>query len=322
MLSACARSTHTCVVLDGHVLVYGGMRRDATESEEVERTVFRDVSTLAFDQFGSVEINFPSLTIQQAIGHGAYAAVHRAIYEGRVVAVKQFTLGMDEREALNAFRKEVEVLMTVKHKNTLTMIGVLSHPRLLLLVTEFCENGSLDSFLEKRTCSYVEKLRLLCGAAEGVRYLHSVGIVHRDLKCCNILVASDGTAKIADFGFATMQKNRQTMAGGTVEWMAPELLRDDDCLVQCTEAMDTFSFGIVLWEVFTGKRPYANVSPLEVRNYIVNENGRPPIEPDVPADYAALMARCWHGDPRQRPTFADICSELAAILSRAECAAS
>eukprot|EP01094_Clydonella_sp_ATCC50884_P010612 TRINITY_DN2033_c1_g1_i1.p1 TRINITY_DN2033_c1_g1~~TRINITY_DN2033_c1_g1_i1.p1 ORF type:complete len:2147 (+),score=597.65 TRINITY_DN2033_c1_g1_i1:403-6441(+) len=155
------------------------------------------------------------------------------------------------------------------------------------------------------------RISIAIGAARGMAYLHSKGIIHRDLKSPNILITADWDAKITDFGGsrATSIQSRGLMTKtniGTTRWLAPEVHLG----LEYTQAVDVYSFGIVLWELLAGKIPFADVPwDAEVVDGVV-KGVRPPLPPYTPPELGKLIVECWDGDPAKRPDFKYVLAKL------------
>ena len=166
------------------------------------------------------------------------------------------------------------------------------------------DHGSLHDLIHNETVIIDAGiiLPILRDIVQGVRYLHSAEpqVLHCDLKAQNILVDSRFRAKVADFGLS--QKKPRKGAVGTPFWMAPELLRGES---SNTAASDVYSFGIILYEVYSRKDPYENESFDEVLQQVADltVNKRPPIPQACPTEIQYIMTECLKADPRIRPTF-------------------
>jgi serine/threonine protein kinase len=167
------------------------------------------------------------------------------------------------------FRKEVEVLRTVRSPRTVLFIGAATRPPDLAIVMEKM-HMSLFDYLHK--CSQPPKplanpkhlkrcMQILHDTAAGLQALLSYDIIHRDLKSPNVLLDTQGRAKVADFGLSRFLRRKKYVStlncdAGTPAWMAPELLRAEPGSV--TPAADVWSYGVVLWEVFSGRVPWGD----------------------------------------------------------------
>jgi serine/threonine protein kinase len=189
-------------------------------------------------------------------------------------------------------------LSALRHPNILLFMGATTRPAAaaeggadapaplegLSIVSEYLCGGSLWDFLHSPSVSYSWDTALVMAAdiAKGVAHLHGEGIIHRDLKSANLLLDRGGTLKVADFGLARVKAHTFTMTGqcGTVQWMAPEVLGSQ----RYAEPADTYSYGIVLWEIATRRCPYEGMQPIQVAMAVLHENQRP--------NHSLVPARC------------------------------
>ena len=130
------------------------------------------------------------------------------------------------------------------------------------IITEYLAGGSLRKFLhqqEQHSVPLELVLKLALDIARGMQYLHSQGILHRDLKSENLLLGEDMCVKVADFGISCLESQCGSAKGftGTYRWMAPEMIKEK----HHTKKVDVYSFGIVLWELLTGQTPFDNMTP-------------------------------------------------------------
>jgi len=205
------------------------------------------------------------------------------------------------------FISEMRILSKLRHPCITTVMGAIIEDRTEpALVMEFMDRGSLYDLLHNETMILEGELLLpiLCDIAQGIRFLHAASpqVIHGDLKCGNILVDGRFRAKVADFGLT--QKKQVGKGTGTPYWMAPELLRGE----RNTVASDVYSFGIILYEVYSRKDPYEGEDYHEVLKLVANPNvnKRPGIPASMPHSMKGLMEECLHALPNKRPTFGNI----------------
>jgi len=185
-----------------------------------------------------------------------------------------------------------------------------------MLVMEYMVHGSLYDLLHNKTVIEVEGeqiLPILQDISHGIRFLHAATpqVIHGDLKAQNILVDSKFRAKVADFG---LSQKKQVGATGTPYWMAPELLRRES---PNTAASDVYSFGIILYEVYSRCEPYEGEDFEKVLRGVIDPaiKKRPPIPNACPKQIRSLMSKCLLDNADERPTFEEIDTKLKLLDS-------
>ncbi|BFG17571.1 hypothetical protein CerSpe_038440 [Prunus speciosa] len=243
------------------------------------------------------EIDATLLRYEKKIASGSYGDLFQGSFCGQDVAIKVLST---ERlnETMREFTQEVYIMRKVRHKNVVQLIGACTKPPKLCIVTEFLSGGSMYDFVHKQTgaLSLQSLLRVAIDVSRGMNYLHQNNIIHRDLKAANLLMDENGVVKVADFGIARVQAQSGVMTAetGTYRWMAPEVIEHKPY----DHKADVFSFGVVLWELLTGK------------------GLRPTIPRHTNPMLMELMERCWQQDPSLRPEFSEIVKMLKHIARR------
>ncbi|PZC86326.1 ephrin type-B receptor 2 [Helicoverpa armigera] len=270
------------------------------------------------------EIDASCITIEAIIGGGEFGDVCRGKLKlpascGQEidVAIKTLKPGSTER-ARRDFLAEASIMGQFEHPNVIFLQGVVTKCNPIMIITEFMENGSLDTFLRANDGKFrvVQLVGMLRGIATGMQYLSEMNYIHRDLAARNVLVNSQLVCKIADFGLSreieSTADGAYTTRGGKipVRWTAPEAI----AFRKFTSASDVWSMGIVCWEVMSfGERPYWNWSNQDVIKSI--EKGyRLPAPMDCPEAVYQLMLDCWQKERTHRPTFASIVKTLDKLI--------
>ncbi|CAF0895312.1 unnamed protein product [Adineta ricciae] len=244
------------------------------------------------------------------IGTGMEGSVFHGKLNGQDVACKR----VKNKEETN-----IKHLKKLDHNNVVKFRGISVAPPLFYIVMEYCAYGSLYDVLKRRRDirSYTKPTQVLDWSRQisnGVDYLHSNKIVHRDLKSPNILFSDQHTLKISDFGISKELGNRRSQImsfSGTSAWMAPEVIRKE----LCSEKIDVWSFGIVLWEILTCNVPYDNIDPSAIVWGVGKGSLTLPIPASVPEGFKLLMNMCWDQQPSGRPSFPEITKHLDARKS-------
>lgn len=252
------------------------------------------------------EIDPSHLKFEKQIASGSYGELFKGTYRSQEVAIKIL-----KHERLNAdlqreFAQEVYIMRKVRHKNVVQFIGACTKPPTLCIITEYMPGGSLYDFLHKQKGAFKlpSLLKVAIDVSKGMNFLHQNNIIHRDLKAANLLMDENEVAKVADFGVARVraQSGVMTAETGTYRWMAPEVIEHKPY----DHKADVFSFGIVVWELLTGKLPYEYLTPLQAAVGVVQKGLRPIIPKQTHPKLAELLEKCWQQDPTLRPDFTEI----------------
>uniref|UniRef100_A0A672NL79 receptor protein-tyrosine kinase n=1 Tax=Sinocyclocheilus grahami TaxID=75366 RepID=A0A672NL79_SINGR len=268
------------------------------------------------------EIDVSCITIERVIGAGEFGEVCSGLLRlpGKreiPVAIKTLKAGYTEKQRRD-FLGEASIMGQFEHPNIIHLKGVITKSKPVMIITEYMENGSLDTFLKKNDGQFtvIQLVGMLRGIASGMRYLSEMGYVHRDLAARNILVNSNLVCKVSDFGLSRVLEDdpeaAYTTRGGKIpiRWTAPEAI----AYRKFTSASDVWSYGIVMWEVMSyGERPYWEMSNQDVIK-AVEENYRLPGPMDCPTALYHLMMDCWQKDRNSRPKFEEIVSLLDKLI--------
>jgi len=256
------------------------------------------------------------------LGKGASGEVYQANYLGKEVAVKVLS-SMDTEEELIEFQSEFQILIQLNSPFVIKFLGATLTPY-MSMVMEFCDNGSLYSYLRRNTdIPWLVILRFMNDIASGLNYLHTLEqpIVHRDIKSLNILVDTKLTAKLCDFGLSRLWDTRKSTFHkivGTEVYIAPEILRE----IPTTVKSDIYSMGIVLWELISTGVNQAHALPFSEYGHTLPQiilvramDGlRPSLPHRSPPVLSKLYLACVNGDPEERPTAQEVLSIIEELL--------
>jgi len=200
------------------------------------------------------------------------------------------------------------------HKNVIQLYGICLNKNRPILVLELAKGGSLKDFLcKKKLTKSSEALHIIKGIAEGMAHLHEHDVIHRDLAARNILLDENLTAKISDFGLSRELPSRELniteQKFGPIRYMAPEAIAGE-----YSRYTDSWSFGITLWEIVAGGKTPHEFVDLEKLAIDIRDKGIYPSIPDG-ADpiYIKIMKMCWRMNPKERPSFKEICTFLLTV---------
>jgi WD40 repeat protein len=263
----------------------------------------------------------PGYELLGELGRGGMGIVYKArqLGLGRVVALKMvlYAAHADEQQR-RRFQAEAEAVARLQHPNIVQVFEVGEHDGLPFYSLEFCPGGSLASRLNGTPWPAGPSAEFVAVLAVAVQAAHEAGVVHRDLKPGNVLLAADGTPKITDFGLAKKldEAHGLTQSGsilGTPSYMAPE--QAEGKTREVSPAADVYALGAILYECLTGRPPFKGTTLLDTLEQVRTQEPVPPrrLEFKVPRDLETVCLKCLHKQPSRRYASA---RELADDLAR------
>ncbi|XP_075146323.1 C-terminal Src kinase [Haematobia irritans] len=241
------------------------------------------------------------LQLRESIGKGEFGDVMLGILRNEKVAVKM----LKDEGAVQKFLAEASVMTTLEHENLVKFIGLVFTSKHLYLVTEYMSKGSLVDYLRSRGRQHITKkdqINFAYDTASGMEYLEAKKVVHRDLAARNVLISEDCVAKVSDFGLAREECYNLDVGKLPIKWTAPEALKN----WRFSNKSDMWSFGILLWEIYSfGRVPYPRIPLTDVVKHV--EVGYKMEAPEgCPPEIYEMMRQAWDLNPAKRPTFAEL----------------
>lgn len=265
-------------------------------------SIFKPKSKVANDVW---EIPFEEICELQWIASGAQGAVFLGKWRGEDVAIKKVRTQRDT---------DIKHLKELDHCNIVKFRGVCSISPSYCLVMEFCPYGQLyDAIRSGKEITPTLLVNWARQIAEGMSYLHIHKIIHRDLKSPNVLISQNETLKITDFGTwkPLAEKSAKMTFTGTVAWMAPEVIRNEPC----SEKVDVWSYGVLIWELLTEEVPYKGVDYSALIWGVGNNSLKLPVPASCPEGFKLLLSLCWNSKAKNRPTFRQILMHITIAAS-------
>ncbi|TVU45472.1 hypothetical protein EJB05_04961, partial [Eragrostis curvula] len=242
------------------------------------------------------------------LGSGSFGMVYEGISdEGAFFAVKEVSLldqGSNAQQSILALEQEIALLSQFEHENIVQYYGTDKEDSKLYIFIELVTQGSLSSLYQKYKLRESQVSAYTRQILNGLVYLHERNVVHRDIKCANILVHANGSVKLADFGLAKeMSKiNMLRSCKGSVYWMAPEVINPKKTY---GPSADIWSLGCTVLEMLTRQIPFPN---MEWTNafFLIGKGERPPIPNYLSKEAQDFIAQCVRVDPEKRPSAAQL----------------
>ena len=284
------------------------------------------VEAKAVDNESKLFLHIPGhdLESEELIGQGGFADVYRGtwISQRHRVAIKTIRISYLTDNVRQDFLDEIASMCRIRFDHVLNIFGACIEPNYYALVVEYMSLGSLFNVLQKKEIllSWTDRRSIALQMTKSVNYLHSILILHRDIKSLNFLMekAVDGyLVKISDFGLAVIRQetSRQTTQGdsqrvgaGTLQWKAPEILK----FGKPSKASDIYSLGVVFWELATGCVPYEELDEDTIIQG-VKTGERLQIPHDVPLEFASIISSTWSQEASQRPSAQELIQRITSV---------
>lgn len=245
------------------------------------------------------------LQLRESIGKGEFGDVMLGILRNEKVAVKM----LKDDGAAQKFLAEASVMTTLEHENLVKFIGLVFTNKHIYLVTEYMSKGSLVDYLRSRGRQHITKkdqINFAFDTCSGMEYLEAKKVVHRDLAARNVLISEKCVAKVSDFGLAREECYNLEVGKLPIKWTAPEALKGG----RFSNKSDMWSFGILLWEIYSfGRVPYPRIPLADVVKHV--EVGYKMEAPEgCPSEIYEMMRQSWDLNPTKRPMFSELKMKL------------
>jgi serine/threonine protein kinase/TPR repeat protein len=261
----------------------------------------------------SLTIPYSRLTFGRKLGNGGFGEVFLGEWRHTEVAIKKLRMKDMSPKILAVFKNEAGIMARLNSPHTVRLYGITLSPE-YTLVMEYLRKGSLyDVLSTEKPLPWPTRSQIALDMSIGLAFLHTEGILHQDLKSLNVLLDNHYRAKLADFGLSKikLESSRTTSTSvqsvGTLSWKAPELFKRG---TKYNTACDMYSLGMTLWELSSGKLPFADAQDNEQILAWVLQGEQETIPPETPEHLKVTIQACWALVPTRRPTAAQVVSAL------------
>ncbi|KAF0458583.1 kinase-like protein [Gigaspora margarita] len=265
--------------------------------------------------------DYKEFSSHKKIGDGGFGSVFKSEWTnaGLTVALKSLEIGTEKR----ALMRELQFLQRVAfHPKINHFYGITEDTSgSYNIVLQFANDGNLRDYLDRNhlKLQWDDRFRIAKEIAQGLVFLHDNNIVHRDLHPRNILV-HENKMIIADFGLSKLMtsnisspSNSSSKQDGIPAFMDPQVFKIVDPPYRCTTKSDVYSYGVILWEISSGRKPFSLLKRVQIAIQIYNGEREKPIE-GTPPEYVNLYVQCWDDDPSKRPDMKDVYDSLNQLI--------
>ena len=258
----------------------------------------------------AADVLIGSYRIEGMLGEGGMGVVYKAFDTklNRPAAVKFLSDELADAAARRRFQLEAQTASSLNHPHIVTVYDVGEYEGRQYLITEFIDGGTLKAWAKAEKRTWRQVVEILTGIADALAAAHAAGILHRDIKPDNILITKSGYAKLADFGLAKLAganidltqspEDGHTGTGmiiGSTPYMSPEQASGQ----KLDARSDIFSFGVVLYELLSGRRPFVGASNLETMQKVIQQTPEP-LGDELPLSLRMMLEKALEKDPAER----------------------
>ncbi|KAF9161978.1 hypothetical protein DFQ26_003991 [Actinomortierella ambigua] len=249
----------------------------------------------------------PSFSLGKQIGSGAYGQVFIVEWSGIHCAAKKLLVTQEELAQIE-IQTEISILFQLRHRNIIQFYATHEYEEGFYLIMDLAEKGDLSGAIRRKNLDWKVKIRIAHEIARGLEYIHSLKIIHRDLKSGNVLLTKHMEARLCDFGLAEVRSISTSRSGsdrkGTIRWMAPELFSTRP---KYSSKSDIYALGVVMWEMAADCAiPFKDQINSSAVALAVVRGEREIVPEGTPDDYRQFLERCWDQDPRNRPAASEV----------------
>ncbi|EDR26651.1 protein serine/threonine kinase, putative [Entamoeba dispar SAW760] len=306
----------TCKVDDPILIVSSDVKNNKEKIYQLQ---------VIFETQISTRLDPDEIKEEKKIGEGSFGIVYLGTFKGNKVAIKKMKQIEENENKMKEFEKEVMMLDKFRNEYIIHFYGAVFIPNKICMVTEYAEHGSLQDIINKKTENEIPmnlRIKFMIDAAKGIEYLHSNGILHRDIKPDNFLVVSlddniEVNCKLTDFGASRnvnmMMTNMTFTKGiGSPKYMAPEVLDRKHYKMPS----DIYSFAVTMLQCFTWQDPFPKTQfkfAWDIADLVANGKRTNQIEKVTNQQIKDLIIRSWEQDTRKRLNITDILNKLKTI---------
>ncbi|KAG0249613.1 hypothetical protein DFQ27_009907 [Actinomortierella ambigua] len=243
----------------------------------------------------------------------AYGKVYCARWKGHKVAIKKYLVDTDEATQSTVIQHEINAVQRLVHHHIIRLHDTTCHQGKLVLITEYVDGGSLQQAIKsQRTADWFIKMRVAHEIAQGLDYMHSIGVIHRDLRSSNVLLTSQLQVKLCNIGLATVKArsaSKSTSSDKSIQyWMAPELLTDKP---KYSTKSDMFALGMTMWEMAANctvpsqERVDSHTVAIDLRS-----GAHEALPEETWSNYHHWVERCWEHSPDKRPQASEMVAKF------------
>ncbi|GBC24623.1 uncharacterized protein OCT59_009234 [Rhizophagus irregularis] len=299
-------------------------------------TMYGEMEFVSYDKFKDLEF----------IAEGGFSKVYKAIWEdgpitswnrekfkynrqaNKTIALKELNNSKDinskELNEIKIFHRLCNYTIWEhdynKYKYINKYYGITQHPesKNYMIIMNYCESGDLTHYIAKDffNIKWYNKLHKLCDIISGLKKIHYADIMHQDYHSGNIFLEASRAPIMGDLGLSKSAiesaDDENNEVYGIIPYIAPEIFQGQ----KYTKASDVYSFGMIMWELMTGRRPFWDRSHDTDLIIEICDGLRPPIITNAPEGYIKLMKKCWNSDPTKRPTARSLHSKIYAVLGK------